>query len=674
MRRKGMKMRRIISTAMLFFFIFVNGAWADLLSLSFTDAPVHYILGALGSSTGLNFAISKDAGAKTVSVSFNDVSIKDALDMLAIAGGVSISEVKPKYYTVTADKEQKAEAVTKAEADRTILKENVMKAFDIKYVSTEDVEKSLKNIFGTNSAFQVSRLAQDNTREHSRIIVSTGDEEVMTKVAALIKTMDVPKPMIEIEATFVETTRGKDQDFGVEWNAMTEPLKIAEQIGEGLLGDVGKFGTFARANAWQSEALLKALRTDGNGRVLANPKMRVISGQQAQFSSETQVPILSRDSDGDINTEWKNVGISLVILPSKLEDGTIRLHVQPKVSSIVGEKKLGDVVAPVISERKSETTVFLRDGEVFLIGGLMSDREIKTMSKVPVLHQIPLFGELFKSTRTQVEKSNIMIVLRPREITANTDVPESYSEAGDRLKSFVENKGQEPVRTEPETEKFDANKAFQEMVREMERKETEKKEQSQKQKMPAPATVKQEPKQEVKQEVWQEVKQEVKQPAPAAVKQEPKQEQVREQQPEPLPMKAPVKVIVKKDSDGELTTEELMEKLRRDVEKLNQKEEIKKSAEEAVKKQAEKEERARLEKEKKEQAEKAKLEAEKNQQAKAEQEKAKLEAEKKKKETEKKLEELKKEYIKQKEAEKPAPEKKEKEDSGQAQADSLPYF
>lgn len=648
------RMKRIISTTILFSFILVNGAWADLLSLSFTDAPVHYILGALGSSTGLNFAISKDAGAKTVSVSFNDVSIKDALDMLAIAGGVSISEVKPKYYTVTADKEQKAEAVTKAEADRTILKENVMKAFDIKYVSTEDVEKSLKNIFGTNSAFQISRLAQDNTREHSRIIVSAGDEGVMTKVATLIKTMDVPKPMIEIEATFVETTRGKDQDFGVEWNAMTEPLQIAEQIGEGLLGDVGKFGTFARANAWQSEALLKALRTDGNGRVLANPKMRVISGQQAQFSSETQVPILSRDSDGDINTEWKNVGISLVILPSKLEDGTIRLHVQPKVSSIVGEKKLGDVVAPIISERKSETTVFLRDGEVFLIGGLMSDREIKTMSKVPVLHQIPLFGELFKSTKTQVEKSNIMIVLRPREITANTDVPEAYDAAGDRLKSFVENKGKEPVQTEPgKVADFDADKAFQEMVREMESKRQ----------------LKEEPVKEVKKEIVKEVKKEV----------------VKEQKSPAVPesQKAPVKVIVKKDSDGELTTEELMEKLRRDVEKLNQKEEMKKSAEETAKKQAEKEERARLEKEKKEQAEKAKLEAEKKQQAKAEQEKAKLETEKKKKETEKKLEELKKEYIKQEEAKepvkeevkKPGKEETKEPDSGNVvKPDSLPYF
>ena len=68
----------------------------------------------------------------------------------------------------------------------------------------------------------------------------------------------------------------------------------------------------------------------------------------------------------------------------------------------------------------------MRDGETMIIGGLMSDREIKTMSKVPVLHQIPLFGELFKSNKTQIEKSNIMIILRPREVYENTgaEVPE----------------------------------------------------------------------------------------------------------------------------------------------------------------------------------------------------------------------------------------------------------
>lgn len=419
--------KTVLAFCILCLTLFPASAFADVVTMNFTDVPVHYVLSALGDTADLNFAISKDAGAKTVSIALNGVSIADALSMIEVASAVSIKEIRPRYYVVTAEKERKEdERMTKASTDKEIMKTSLMKAFDVKYVSVDDVEKSIQQAIGDTTAFKISRLAQDEKRAYGRLVVYAADQEVLSMVEGLIKTLDVPKPMIEIEAIFVETTRDKNGEFGIEWTAMTEPLTIAEQIPEGELGEVAKFGTFMRTNAWQSEALLKAVRTDGHSRVLANPRMKVISGMTAEFASETQVPILSRDSDGDINTEWKNVGISLVIMPTRLEDGTIRLHVAPRVSSIIGEKKLGDVVAPVISERKSETTVFLRDGETMIIGGLMSDREIKTMSKVPVLHQIPLFGELFKSNKTQIEKSNIMIILRPREVYENTgaEVPE----------------------------------------------------------------------------------------------------------------------------------------------------------------------------------------------------------------------------------------------------------
>lgn len=582
----GKRYRGLIAAFLLL--AFCIPARADLLSLSFTDAPVHYILGALGTSAGLNFAISKDAGVKTVSVTFNDVSIKDALDMLSIAGGISIDEVKPKYYTVTvnASKERATETISKADADRTILKESIVRAFDVKYVSTDDVEKALKNIFGSNSAFQISKLAQDDKREHAKIVVSAGDNIVMNKVAELIKTLDRPKPMIEIEAIFVETTRSKNKDFGVEWNAMTEPLLLAEQLPESGFGDAGKFGTFLRTNAWQSEALLRAIQTDGNGRVLANPKMRVISGQAAEFASETQVPILSKDSDGDVNTEWKNVGISLVILPSKLEDGTIRLHVQPRVSSIVGEKKLGDVVAPVISERKSSTTVFLRDGEVFLIGGLMSDREIKTMSKVPVLHQIPLFGELFKSNKTEIEKSNIMIVLRPREIIENTEYPETYKPASSELKEFVEKKGVVETKKGEKPEK-DYDRLFRQIA------ESYSGKQSGASEPPAEPAVKQEPAPVKKVDVQPEEEQETKRQEDA------------------------------KPKDNGIDSRLLLEKMRLEVEEKKQAAE-KKRVEAENKKRKTEEKRMEAEKkkeqEKKEQIEKKRIEEEKRKQAEKEKE------------------------------------------------------
>jgi len=161
----------------------------------------------------------------------------------------------------------------------------------------------------------------------------------------------------------------------------------------------------------------------GTGRVLANPKVRVMSGRKANFVSETQMPILTRNGDGEINTEWKNVGISLEMLPVVLDDGEIHITVTPRASSIVGEKRLGDVSAPIISERRVETQMILHPMETIVIGGLINDRDIKNMSKVPILGDIPLFGELFKSTTNETERSTVIVFLRP-------NIVESYSGSG----------------------------------------------------------------------------------------------------------------------------------------------------------------------------------------------------------------------------------------------------
>ena len=116
--------------------------------------------------------------------------------------------------------------------------------------------------------------------------------------------------------------------------------------------------------------------------------------------------------DCDVKTEYKHVGISLEVLPVVLADGTIQLAVTPRVSSITGEKTLGNTTAPIIEERKESTMVFLDPGEVMVIGGLMTDREIRSSSRVPVLWQIPLFGELFRSEKKSTERSTVNVMLR----------------------------------------------------------------------------------------------------------------------------------------------------------------------------------------------------------------------------------------------------------------------
>lgn len=421
---------------MLFFALPV---FADTVSMSFSNVPVGYLFQNLGKLYGVSFSISSVAAAKVVSVELNDVDFKKALEVIAESAGVVITESGKGVYIVRAAGEE-TEGVSADEKKRKEqekrLQGAVMESVTTKFVGAKEVQKALTDIFGDefNSLVSVSQIAGDDDKEinYNSIVIYASSREILNTVKNVVAQIDRPKPMVEMEALFVELTSNSSTDVGTNWNVMTNPLKFQEEApaqnpeNDPMKYYTARFGSFWRISPWEAEATIEAMHNSGNGRVLANPKVRVMSGRRAAFVSETQMPILTKDSEDDINTEWKNVGISLEMLPVVLDDGTIYLKVTPRASSIVGEKRLGDVSAPIISERRVETEMILNPDETIVIGGLINDRDIKNMSKVPVLGDIPLFGELFKSTSSETERSTVIVFLRPKIVQpySGSNIPE----------------------------------------------------------------------------------------------------------------------------------------------------------------------------------------------------------------------------------------------------------
>lgn len=413
------------------------------ITMSFTSAPVGYILQSLGRMFNISFSISSTAAAKTVSLELNDVTFEEAMTMIADASQIDIVKQGEHLYVAKATAERKE---TESEKQRELreqterIENGVMEVVTVRNVEVEDVRGALEKTFGEESdkVVTVSKVATDEKRQYNSVLVYAANRKILDSVKDMIKSIDVDQPMVEIEVLFMEISTNNTKDMGVDWNVMTKPLEFAEanpgslpgngiQIaGETVDANVvnnftnARFGQFWRLSPWQAEATVTALASSGRGRVLANPRLRVKSGRKASFASETQVPILTKDSDGDINTEWKNVGIGLDIQPVVLaRNSEINLKVTPKVSSITGEKTLGDVSAPIIAERKADTEVILNPEETMVIGGLMNDKDIRTMSKVPILGDIPLFGELFRSRKTEKEKSTVVVFLRPHLVHVN---------------------------------------------------------------------------------------------------------------------------------------------------------------------------------------------------------------------------------------------------------------
>jgi len=430
------KILKKVLCILLMVFLLSPPLYADTVSMSFTNVPVGYLFQNLGKLYGVSFSISAAAASRVVSVEITDVEFDKALEIISASAGVVVEEAGKGIYIVRAfgeDTEGVSQEEKKRKEQEKRLQGAVMESLTTKFVGAKEVQEALEDIFDADfkSLVSVSQLAGDNEDEvnYNSIVIYASSKEILETVKGVVAQIDRPKPMVEIEALFIELTSNDNKMMGADWTVMKEPLQFQEEApaqnpeNDPMKYYTTRFGQFWRISPWEAEATISAMQGTGTGRVLANPKVRVMSGRKATFVSETQMPILTKDGDGEINTEWKNVGISLEMLPVVLDDGEIHITVTPRASSIVGEKRLGDVSAPIISERRVETQMLLHPMETIVIGGLINDRDIKNMSKVPILGDIPLFGELFKSTTNETERSTVIVFLRPT-------IVEPYSGSG----------------------------------------------------------------------------------------------------------------------------------------------------------------------------------------------------------------------------------------------------
>lgn len=422
------------------------------LSLSFENKPLGQVLATVARLTqaslkhGANFALSPAASNSLVTTEFEFVKFKDALDMIAKAAQVSIVEEQPNLFIVRTIAEEEQIDPNMSDKQKEInamerrISNGVIRTFVLNYVGANDVQEALDDLFDeeTDSVFSISVLGGDGSsggtsgstssteREYSTVIVYAANQRVMEYIANAIKDLDRPRPMVEVEAVFVEVTSNRDSDLGITWDILPDPISFVEQsvgsIGVADLADSipifdrNGAGTFRRTSGGSVSGTASITESNSKGKVLSNPRIRVMSGHTAGFSSETQVPIMNKDADGEVDTEYKNVGINLDILPVVLNNDQIYLTVKPSVASITDTVVLGDTQAPQIDERSAETTVLMRDNEIMVIGGLLSDRDIKSMAKVPILWKIPILGELFKSTTIEKVHSSLSVYIRLRLI------------------------------------------------------------------------------------------------------------------------------------------------------------------------------------------------------------------------------------------------------------------
>ncbi len=186
----------------------------------------------------------------------------------------------------------------------------------------------------------------------------------------------------------------------------------------GFAGDIGKNTVFG--------AIINAVKSDTTSNLLATPHIVTLDNQAAKFLVGQEVPIttgeaLSDNFDNAFRTvQREEVGIKLEVTPQVNGAGEVKLFLRQEVSSVAGpvSSRNSDLI---LNKRSFETVLTVDDGEILAIGGLLNDDERKTIERIPLLSDIPLLGELFKSRSRSRAKTNLMVFIRPTILRSRED-------------------------------------------------------------------------------------------------------------------------------------------------------------------------------------------------------------------------------------------------------------
>jgi general secretion pathway protein D len=204
--------------------------------------------------------------------------------------------------------------------------------------------------------------------------------------------------------------------------------QLAQAAVNSILAATGGIGGFATTigNNGIFGAIINAVRSDSTSNILSTPSIMTLDNQEARILVGQEIPIttgqaLSNNFDNAFRTvQRENVGIQLQVKPQINEGGAIKLLLRQEVSSIAGPVS-NDNSELILNKREIETTVTVDNGEIIALGGLLDDNERRTIEKIPLLGDLPVLGELFKSRSKSRQKTNLMVFIRPTILRSAAD-------------------------------------------------------------------------------------------------------------------------------------------------------------------------------------------------------------------------------------------------------------
>jgi type II secretory pathway component GspD/PulD (secretin) len=432
-----------------------------------------------------NIVIGKGVTGMTAKLKFDDVTVADALDTILAVNQLAF-ELHGGILTILTDAEYQAmygrsfldQKVTKVvglkfadpqrvaqmlapvkSADGTVVSDQVTGAMIL--VDRPEKIQEMEAVIAASDIATISRVVPTETRTfklqygdtkgiqaeveslltkdlgkvrsdvRTKTLIVTDLTNILQKVGEMVALFDRRPRQVFIAAKIFEVKLTDTTSLGVNWESLFESLDPRATINTvsspaGVDNPALKMNVKTITSGGEFSAVVEALKTIGETKVLSNPQITVMDGEEARIEVVQDQPYkevqLESGTTNITGTTYlfKKVGVQLAVTPRINDEDIISVLVRPEVSTI-SEWYDGDVQqgTPVVRQAVAETKVMVRDMTTIIIGGLIQDRSDTTIRSIPILGQIPLLGALFRQKTDSISKAEIVVFLTPRIVTGD---------------------------------------------------------------------------------------------------------------------------------------------------------------------------------------------------------------------------------------------------------------
>jgi len=384
-----------------------GSASAGTVTLDVKNADIVDVLKVLAEQSGKNIVATQNVKG-TTTVDLHNVPLKEALDLIVRTNGLDYRQVGNVYVVGTP-----ADLTAQFGQSGQVATQSV--AFPIKYASPADLQKQLATVIPANN-FTVD--ARTDT------LLVTGTPDIIQSARNFLALSDIPAPQVMFEVKVIDITRTNDTDnTGVNYSGTSALAFLENPLGAPpgtsftlpatqYLGQPIPLQPFTR-NELFITAQLNYLITHNEAQLLADPKVSALDNLPASILIGQTYPIVYYDPRaGQFQAQFVDIGVKMNITPVINTDGYITTTLHTERSVITGFVQQ----FPILNKRSADSTLRVKDGETIVLGGMIDDEMTKSISKIPLLGDIPVFGVLFKNINTTKLHNEVVFLITPHII------------------------------------------------------------------------------------------------------------------------------------------------------------------------------------------------------------------------------------------------------------------